>query len=109
MALLLNKAHQQQRALQYFQKALELILKENDKANSDVVPQIYECMALINLNLGMTRTMMDHFEKAYFHYQRLQQTQKADFIMQLFLLIRKESREESSEDMKMLEKYNKVT
>lgn len=47
--------------------------------------------------------MMDYFEKAYFYYIRAQNKVKAEAIIKLFTLIRSESKQEGSEDMKMIE------
>lgn len=38
--------------------------------------------------MGLTRSAMDYFEKAYFFYYRIQDKPKAEKIMKLFLLIR---------------------
>lgn len=103
MALLLLKANRKKKALEFFHRALELIEKEKNQENSFVIPEIYENIALINLDMGLTRPMMDYFEKAYFFYERTLNKPKADNILKLFMTIRTESKQEGSEDMKMIE------
>lgn len=48
------------------------------------------------MDMGLSRQMMDYFEKAYFFYQRTQDFVKAEAIMKLFMLIRAESKQEGS-------------
>lgn len=105
-ALLLLRANRKKKALEFFQKALELIEQKRSQDNSFVIPEIYENMALIHMDIGQTRQMMDYFEKAYFFYQRAQNRPRADAILKLFMTIRAESKLEGSEDMKMIE-FNK--
>ena len=49
VALLLVQSGRKRKALEYFQKALELIEKEENIDNEYVIPQIYENIALIYL------------------------------------------------------------
>jgi hypothetical protein len=50
--------------------------------------------------------MIDYFEKAYFYYQRNGFKAKAEKIMELFLVIKQEAKEEGADDVKMIE-FNK--
>lgn len=62
-----------------------------------MIPQIYESIALIYMQEGMSKLMIDYFERAYYYYTRANNKPKADQIMKLFMLIRKEAKEESSD------------
>lgn len=54
-----------------------------------MIPQIYESIALIYMQEGMSKLMIYYFERAYYYYTRTKNKPKADQIMKLFMLIRK--------------------
>jgi len=64
--------------------------------NASVIPQIYETIALIYMQEGMTRAMMDYFEKAYYFYVRNQDHVRAETMLRLFISIRKEAKQEGA-------------
>ena len=45
-----------------------MIEKEGNIENNYIIPMIFENIALIYLSDGMSRLMIDYFERAYFYY-----------------------------------------
>lgn len=52
---------------------------------------------MIYMEGGLHKPMIDYFERAYFYYTRTKNKPKADQIMKLFMVIRKEAAEDGAD------------